>query len=405
MNTQLANFKQIAIFVAGIYTASIPAVAHADWSIKGLGFLGEFLPPLFPIASSAFGINDSGQVAGTSSASDGPQHAFITGPNGIGMIDLDEVGYSFALGINDSGQVAGESIFADDYSTDGYSIHAFITGPNGIGVTDLGTLGGSMSTAQGINNSGQVVGYSFTKGDIAQHAFITGPNGIGMTDLGTLLGGRYSVAYSINDSGQVVGSSQTAGGSPHAFITGPNGIGMTDLGTLGGFSSQAYGINDSGQVVGESTIASGPTHAFITGPNGIGMTDLGTLVGGYNISRATGINDFGEVVGVAGGADGLEHSFIFSHGGMTDLSLLAPVVADGWTNIVVNSINNNGQMVGSGQHHGHTEAFLLSYTPDTIFDPQPIYIPPVPEPEAYVMLLAGLGLMGYLARRREETFN
>ncbi|MBK6957262.1 MAG: PEP-CTERM sorting domain-containing protein [Nitrosomonas sp.] len=92
-----------------------------------------------------------------------------------------------------------------------------------------------------------------------------------------------------------------------------------------------------------------------------------------------------------------------SHGGITDLSLLAPVVAAGWTNLVTFSINNNGQMVGEGMHNGNLEAFLLSYTPDTVFDPKPIYIPPVPEPETYLMLLGGLGLIGYLVRRRKAT--
>ncbi|MBX9894162.1 MAG: HAF repeat-containing protein [Nitrosomonas sp.] len=404
MNTQLANFKQVAIFVAGIYTASIPAVAHADWSIMGLGTLGGD-------SSRALDINDSGQVVGNSQFVAGyvTRHAFITGPNGLGMIDLgtlDEDGFyrdSNSSGINNSGQVTGTS-----YTKDG-SIHAFITGPDGVGMTDIGTLGGSYSNASDINDSGQVVGGTRVAAvSESIHAFITGSNGIGMTDLGAL-DGNNTYADGINNSGQVVGYSYfTVDGlsGTRAFITGPNGVGMTDIGTLGGDYSVARDINNYGQVVGSASFINGLDHGFITDPNGAVMTDLGTL--GGNNSRALGINDFGEVVGVAATATGEDHSFIYSHGGITDLSLLAPVVAAGWTNIFVNSINNNGQMVGYGRHLGHEEAFLLSYTPDTIFDPQPIYIPPVSEVselEVYVMLLAGLGLMGYVARRREETFN
>ncbi len=301
MHTQIAKLKRAAIFLAGISTASIPAMVHADWSIMGLGTLGG--------------------------------------------------NYSYAYDISDSGQVVGNSINRFGYS----------------------------------------------------HAFITGPNGVGMTDLGTLLGGSFSYASGINNSGQVVGSSDNSYSPNHAFITGPNGVGMIDLGSLGGSGSAALGINESGQVVGLSlTTYNSSFDAFITGPNGVGMIDLGTL--GGNDGRASDVNDSGEAVGLAEIATEEDHSFIFSHGGITDLSLLTPVVAAGWTDLNVFSINNNGQIVGSGHRNGYTEAFFLSYTPDTVFDPKPIYIPPVmPEPETYMMLLGGLGLIGFLARRRKEA--
>ncbi len=81
-----------------------------------------------------------------------------------------------------------------------------------------------------------------------------------ITDLGTLPGGYESIAYGINNRGQVVGYSTTASGEYHAFLW-EDGE-MTDLGTLGGAYSVAYGINSRGQVVGYSASASG-VHAVL----------------------------------------------------------------------------------------------------------------------------------------------
>ena len=116
--------KYAVILLMGVFSASIPTVASADWVIKGLGFLGK----------------DE------------------NGDNGSG-----------ATGINDFGQVVGNSSYGGLANT----THAFITGPNGEGMTDLGTVGGFTSTvAKGINNSGQVVGevHTFTVGSDDRHA-------------------------------------------------------------------------------------------------------------------------------------------------------------------------------------------------------------------------------------------
>src|SRR5512147_2550952 len=91
------------------------------------------------------------------------------------IIDLGTFGgtESVASGINALGQVVGYARASDGRN------HAFITGPNGIGMTDLGTFGGSASSATAINASGQVVG-AYEVGyipDSHSFGFVTGPNG------------------------------------------------------------------------------------------------------------------------------------------------------------------------------------------------------------------------------------
>jgi len=87
-----------------------------------------------------------------------------------------------------------------------------------------------------------------------------------MVDLGTL-GGTTSVANGINDYGQVTGFSYTSSGATHAFLYAP-GDGMVDLNAMrsigsGWTLSVAYAINNAGEITGLGTNPSGATHAFL----------------------------------------------------------------------------------------------------------------------------------------------
>lgn len=249
---------------------------------------------------------------------------------------------SYASGINNAGQMAGYSY---QFPTNiGYRALLY----SGGSMQDLGTLGGASSSAYGINASGLVVGYADTAGNAAYHAFLY--SGGSMQDLGTL-GGSNSLAYGINAAGQVVGYSSTSSGVNHAFLY-ANGT-MQDLGVLSGSgNSRAYAINNTGQVVGYSnaTAASG-IHAFLY--SGGVMQDLGTL--GGSSSGAYGINASGQVVGYASTTGNVaNHAFLYSGGVMQDLGTL------GGSESRALGINDAGIVVGFSSTGSQNHAFLYS---------------------------------------------
>lgn len=180
-------------------------------------------------------------------------------------------------------------------------------------VTDLGTLeGGDASSAEDINNRGEIVGWS-TIADGNRRAFLYRDGE--MINLETLDGGSYSEATAINDIGQVTGFSGINEHGPmfSEFINGflwAEGT-MDALVPVYCFCSvntrhgvgAAYGIDNSGNTVGWTETIRGfwVAHAaqWPFTPPVIRGDDIGAGAGagGWEISRAYAVNEFGQVVG------------------------------------------------------------------------------------------------------------
>ena len=128
------------------------------------------------------------------------------------------------------------------------------------------------------------------------------------------------------------------------------------------FSGGNFSLNDNGMVVGASQITSpGIHHAFVW-QAGAGMRDLGSLSAEGN--RAYGVNNAGQIVGgPSAWADSGHPPFIYCDGKMTNLnSMIDP--DSGWHLIVAATINDSGQIAGTGKNRaGQLHALLLTPNP------------------------------------------
>ena len=288
-------------------------------------------------------LNNLGEIVGrTSSNGKGaPRATLLNRPQGsvkhLGVLPGGD--YSSATGINDSGEIAGSSNAAT-------AIIPFIwTARDGLRPLPL-LPGDTCGQAVAINKHGHVVCYS--SGPNGSRAILWIPK-IGLQNLGILSGGNYSNARDLNDFDEIAGVSASPVGD-RAVVWTKNGN-VRDLGTLPGDSaSEAVAINNAGDVVGYSEGPSG-IRAFLWTKGG-GMEDLGILPGG-NSSRALAINDSGTVVGTSASASG-EHAFVWrKQTGILDLNNAASATALGVVFVEAHAINAKGVILAMGKiDHG-----------------------------------------------------
>jgi probable HAF family extracellular repeat protein len=329
----------VALAVAIAPAPSIAQRTTVQYDVVNLGTLPGF------DGSRAAGINESGQVVGTlQDLPYGDITAFVWDrATGIRALGHFQGRGTEGSGINDDGQVAGSAVgtvynpgFAFRWDPEA-GFERLDPPPNVFG-----------SSGSGINDAGEVAGA----------AQVSGPYPVRWTSDGEVqllgsLGANQGIALGINEGGQIVGYSRNSRGYPRPFLWTP-GAGMIDLGTFRGGQSSAgiaSAVNDLGHVAGDADTSD------------IGRAFLwrgGRLIGiGPELSYAYALNELDHVVGQFYVGGGVHHAFRWRGGTFRDLNALIPA----GRGIVLNDargINDAGWIVANGtSSRGKLRAFLL----------------------------------------------
>lgn len=255
--------------------------------------------------------------------------------------------------------------------------------------------GGTLTTARGINNHGEIVGaYRIVP---PRHALLIRAGKFVPLAPNTVLGTNFSEAFKINDRGDVVGQFIGNDGFTHGFLL-SKGV-LTTLDFPGASDTLALGINESGTVVGYWDLldANGnlPANHGFTWKEGsftevdfpgaadtsvFGINALGDLVGGWDsgvtspiehgfvcsngqcfsfdvpfsgstITQPDDINALGHIAGGYVDASGMLHAFLLVGPNFSSLDFPGAIGTIAW------GINSAGQIVGrysapDGSIHG-----------------------------------------------------
>jgi probable HAF family extracellular repeat protein len=128
---------------------------------------------------------------------------------------------------------------------------------------------------------------------------------------------------------------------------------------------------------------------------------------GIVFSNAASINNLGQIVGVSLSEDFMARAVLWDNGLEIDLNsfLTASEQSEGWVLTYAIDINDSGSIVGGAINtvSNVERGFLLQ----SALQPQSAFllqiVSSVPEADTPVMLLIGLGVMGFVVRHRKNT--
>jgi probable HAF family extracellular repeat protein len=254
-----------------------------------------------PGASStvAQGINDRGQiVGGYSDEIFGPSHLFVTDGDQFVTIDIAGSSNTTAFGINNQGKIVGSYVTSEQHgflypATDPVFTPIDVPFPTGVFAT----------RPNDINNRGQIVGeYLDQPASNEQHGFVYNKGHFRSIDVPDA---EVTSANGINDNGAIVGFyADRFTFEIHGFIKKRGAFSTIDVPFSGASNTSANGINNKGQIVGIYQDGSG-VHGYLCDDEIFTSID----VPGAFVTLALGINQHGSIVGWYSDALGI-HGFV-----------------------------------------------------------------------------------------------
>lgn len=166
-----------------------------------------------------FGMNNSGQVVGSFTASNGSTESFLSTGNANSNLGYPGATDTYARGINDQGQVVGYWLGTDS-TFPGLTIAHGLFYQNGSWSYLDASAGVNGTFALGINNSDLIVGYYIDSSGISHGLTFDKPTGA-FTSV-DMQGATNTYIYGINNLGEMVGSFVDGNGNTFGFAVSPS---------------------------------------------------------------------------------------------------------------------------------------------------------------------------------------
>lgn len=305
----------------------------------------------------------------------------------------------WANGINDNGLVVGDSsrIAAEFDENENGQYQGFVWDTNTNQVTTFGApTYGQESGASAINNQGLVAGAMGTSGAAGTYRAMVWNNGV-FSDAINPANPAITSADEINSQGYIAGQYHDAQGSKVFYKNHVLGSMVYTYSYANYSELDVEDLNDQGLVA-----LAADNDCDQNGCDRVGL--IWDPVNGQAVviestpgwawgSSASGLNNLGQVVGQGMNSHDVGWDGAIIWDAANGVQSLNQMLEPGTEYVIWEGIdiNDDGVILALGAHYSsNMEGKLLLLTPV-----------PVPEPETYALLLAGLGLVGFTARRRK----